>query len=39
VGDGKGVYAADGLKVAVKAWENGSGRLNKTIRGLLKMGD
>jgi type I restriction enzyme M protein len=39
VSDEKGVYAADGLKAAVKAWEKSSGTLNEAISGLLKMSD
>ena len=37
IGDGKGAYAADGLKEAVKAWEVSSKKLNKTINSLLKI--
>ena len=32
----KGEYAADGLKAAVKAWEESSDTLNEAISGLLK---
>jgi hypothetical protein len=36
VSDEKGEYAADGLKAAVKAWEESSDTLNEAINGLVK---
>jgi type I restriction enzyme M protein len=36
IGDEKGEYAADGLKVAVKAWEESSAELQEKVDGLLK---
>ena len=37
VSDDKGVYAADGLKAAVKTWEESSSELQVKIEGLLKI--
>jgi len=36
IGDEKGEYAADGLKAAVKAWEESSAELQEKVDGLLK---
>jgi hypothetical protein len=36
LGDEKGEYAADGLKAAVKAWEESSAELQSTVDNLLK---
>jgi hypothetical protein len=37
VSEEKGEYAADGLREAVRTWEESSERLNESINGLLKM--